>query len=121
MDDDLPPATPPRFWIAFSILCIALAAAFVMVVFTSTRVEAQEQPRCGPAEVLLRQFAEIHKERVVWEGVVPRDNGPIEVILMQSDKNTWTLFSVEGSVEGPIACIVASGRDANPSLADKGV
>lgn len=115
MDDF--PQERPRFWIAFSILCIALAAAFVMVVFTSTRVEAREQPLCAPAEVLLRQFSEIHKERPIWEGVVPQETGPIEIILMQSEKNTWTMFTIRGG----IACIIASGQDANPSLADKGV
>lgn len=115
MDDF--PQERPRFWIAFSILCVAVAVAIFMVVFTSTRVEAQEQPLCAPAEVLLRQFSEIHKERPIWEGVVPQETGPIEIILLQGEKNTWTMFTIRGG----IACIIASGQDANPSLADKGV
>jgi hypothetical protein len=119
--DDLPRAEPPRFWIAFSILCITFALCFVMLVFNSVQAHAQATPVCAPAEILLRQFSEIHKERVIWEGVVPQETGPIELILMQGDKNTWTLFSIQGSVNGPIACVVTSGRDANPSLADKGV
>ncbi len=111
------PKDPPRFWIAFSILCFALAVAFVMAVYTSTRVEAQERPLCAPAEIMLRQFSEIHKERPIWEGVVPKDTGPVEIILMQGDKNTWSLFTIQGG----IACLIAAGADANPSLADKGV
>jgi hypothetical protein len=114
--DDLPPATTPRFWIAFSILCIAFVVAYVMAVFTSTRVEAQERQVCGPAEILLRQFSEIHKERPVWEGTVHSETGPVEVILLQGDKNTWTLFAIQGVT----ACILASGKDATP-IADKGV
>lgn len=119
--NDLPEKDTPRAWIAAGIFLAAILLAAFMVVYTTVTAKAQEQPLCAPAEILLRQFSEIHKERVVWQGVIPRDTGPIEVLLMQSDKNTWTLFSVESSVNGAVACIVASGRDANPSLADKGV
>jgi hypothetical protein len=123
MDDpykDLPRESP-RFWVALGIFAVAFAIAVVMSVVLTVKAHAQEKPLCGPAEILLRQFSEIHKERVIWEGVVPQENGAIELILMQGEKNTWTLFSLQGSVNGLIACIVASGRDANPSLADKGV
>jgi hypothetical protein len=80
---------------------------------------AQEHAQiCAPAEVLLRQFSETHKERVIWQGVVPQETGrPIEIVLMQGEKNTWTMFTLTAGV----ACIVASGKDANPSLADKGI
>jgi hypothetical protein len=95
---------PPRFWIAFGILCITFALCFVMLVYNSVQAHAQEQPLCAPAEILLRQFAEIHQEKPIWEGVVPRDGKPIE-----------------GSVSGPIACIVASGRDGASIETGKGV
>lgn len=114
---DLPEKEPPVFWITVSIFVAALILAVIMLVYTGIRAEAQEQPRCAPAEALLRQFSEIHKERVIWEGVVPQETGPIEIVLMQSEKNTWTMFTLRGG----IACIIASGKDANPSLADKGV
>src|SRR5688500_5923953 len=104
---DLPDKEPPRFWVAFGILCITFALSVVMSVYLIVRAEAQEQPLCGPAEILLRQFSEIHKEKPVWEGVVPQDTGPVEVLLLQSAKSTWTLFTIRGG----IACIIASGRD----------
>lgn len=116
MDDDFP-KEPPRFWIAVSIFVATLALIVFMLVYTTVRAHAQEQPLCAPAEILLRQFSEIHKEQPVWEGVVPQETGPIEVILLQGAKNTWTLFTVRGG----IACIIASGRDATPVLTDKGV
>jgi len=115
--EDLPEAEPKRFWIALGIFGIALIVATVMLVYTTITADAQEQPLCAPAEILLRQFSEIHKERPIWEGVVPQETGPIEIILMQGEKNTWTMFTIRGG----IACIIASGQDANPSLADKGV
>jgi hypothetical protein len=117
--DDLPPSITPRFWIAFGILCITFALAFVMAVYSSVDARAQEHAQiCAPAEVLLRQFSETHKKRVIWQGVVPQETGrPIEIVLMQGEKNTWTMFTLTAGV----ACIVASGKDANPSLADKGI
>lgn len=115
--DDFPEHEPPRFWIAFSMLVAAVVLAVLMLAYLTTRADAQEQPLCAPAEVLLRQFSEIHKERPIWEGVVPQETGPIEIILLQGEKNTWTMFTIRGG----IACIIASGQDANPSLSDKGV
>jgi hypothetical protein len=114
--DDFPPREPPRFWIALGIFASLIAVALVMLTVMTIRVEAQEQQFCGPAEILLRQFSEIHKERPVWEGTVPSETGPVEVILLQGDKNTWTLFAIQGAT----ACILASGKDATP-IADKGV
>jgi hypothetical protein len=118
--DDLPEKDTPRAWIAFGILLAAVTLAFFMLVYTHVRAEAQEQQHCGPAEILLRQFSEIHKERPVWEGTVHSETGPVEVILLQGDKNTWTLFSIQGSIQGAVACVIATGKDATP-IADKGV
>ena len=113
--DDLPPAVTPRFWIAFSILCIAFALCVVMA--TCTQARAQQRPLCAPAEILLRQFSEMHKERPIWEGDMPKAGGPVEFLLLQGAKNTWSLFTIEGG----IACLVAAGQDAAPSLDDRGV
>jgi hypothetical protein len=114
--DDLPEKESPRVWIAAGIFLAAITLAFFMLVYTHVRAEAQERQVCGPAEILLRQFSEIHKERPVWEGTVHSETGPVEVILLQGDKNTWTLFAIQGAT----ACILASGKDATP-IADKGV
>jgi hypothetical protein len=114
--DDLPEKDTPRAWIAAGIFLAAILLAATMLVYNTVRAEAQQQQFCGPAEILLRQFSEIHKERPVWEGTVHSETGPVEVILLQGDKNTWTLFAIQGDT----ACILASGKDATP-IADKGV
>lgn len=105
------------FLVALGILLTALALSAIMLVYTSIRAEAQQAPLCAPASALLSQFAEIHKEQPVWEGTVPHESGPVEIILMQSAKNTWTLISVRGG----IACILAAGSDATPIQTGKGV
>jgi hypothetical protein len=115
MEDDFPKEFP-RVWVLAGVWLAALLLAAVMVLYTSTRVEAQEAPLCAPADIVIRQFSEIHKEPVAWEGTVPLEGEVAQVILLQGDKNTWTLFSVRRG----IACIIASGRDGTP-INDKGV
>lgn len=115
MDDY--PQERPRFWIAFSILCIALAVAFVMVVFTSTRVEAQEQPLCAPADILFKQFEAVVKEKIIWEGTMPVEQGVLEFVLFQNEKGNWTLFVVQDG----IACLRARGEAGTPNDLGKGV
>lgn len=78
---------PAKAWVWYFIGMVVVIGVALIMLGTGT-AHAQEQPICAPAEVMLRQFSEIHKERPIWEGVVPHDTAP---------------------------------RDANPSLADKGV
>jgi hypothetical protein len=115
--DDLPPATTPRFWIAFSILCIAFVVAYVMAVFTSTRVEAQEQAICAPADVLFKQFGEVVKEKIIWQGAMNLEQGVLEFVLFQGEKGNWTLFVVQDG----IACLRAKGEAGTPNELGKGV
>lgn len=116
MHDDFPQGGRP-FLVTLGILLSAFALAAVMLIYTSIRAEAQQAPLCVPASVLLPQWAEIHKERPVWGGVVPSDAGPIEMILLQSDKENWTLITIRGG----IACVIAAGSDATPIETGKGV
>ena len=110
--DDFPTREPPRFWIAFSILCAAFALAFIMLVYSSIRAEAQEQaPICAPLSHLVPAWEEVHKEKIVWEGVMPTPQGPLEFVLFQSDKGGWSLFVVQGG----IACLRAGGRTERQS------
>jgi hypothetical protein len=113
MDDE-----PSSAWLIY-LIGIWVLAGVAFIVLGTGMARAQEHAQiCAPAEVLLRQFSETHKERVIWQGVVPQETGrPIEIVLMQGEKNTWTMFTLTAGV----ACIVASGNDANPSLADKGI
>jgi hypothetical protein len=106
---------PATAWLWYLIGIWALIGVALIMLGTGM-ARAQQQQLCGPAEILLRQFSEIHKERPVWEGTVHSETGPVEVILLQGDKNTWTLFAIQGDT----ACILASGKDATP-IADKGV
>lgn len=115
--DDLPERETPRVWIAAGIFLAAITLAFVMLIYNSIRAEAQEQPLCAPANILIPQFAEIHKERPVWGGIIPLQQGPVEAILLQSARNTWTFLTIRGGV----ACIVAAGKDATPVETGKGV
>lgn len=107
---------PARAWLWYFLGMWALIGIALIMLGTGT-AHTQERPLCAPAEIMLRQFSEIHQERPIWEGVVPKDTGPVEIILMQGDKNTWSLFTIQGG----IACLIAAGTDANPSLSDKGV
>jgi hypothetical protein len=107
--DDFPRAEPPRFWIAFSILCITFALAFVMLVFNSVKADAQQQ-NCVPLERLITDLGEKFKERIEWQGVVNSPQGPIETMLFQSKKGTWTFVTVRGVT----ACILAAGESGTP-------
>jgi hypothetical protein len=116
--DDLPRAEPPRFWIAFSILCITFALAFVMLVFNSVRADAQDGSICAPADVLFRQFSEVVKEKIIWEGTMKLEQGVLQFVLFQSESGgNWTLFTVQ---EG-IACLRAKGEAGTPNELGKGV
>jgi hypothetical protein len=107
--DDLPPSTTPRFWIAFTILCVAFVVAFFMA--ATTQANAQ-QMLCAPADAFIKQMVEVKKQMPVWEGVIPVEGQPpAEALIMQSETE-WSLFFIQ---EGR-ACLVAAGTDANPPL-----
>jgi len=114
-DSDLPPATTPRFWIAFTILCLTFVVAFVMAVFSSTEVKAQErQVRCGPIRTVVDLLA-VSKERVMWSGVTAQ--GAAELLLFQSPRETWSMVTVQNG----IGCIVETGNAGTPIENGKGV
>jgi len=115
--DDLPPATTPRFWIAFTILCLTFVVAFVMAVFSSTEVKAQDRAICAPADILFKQFSEVVKEKIIWEGQMALEQGVLEFVLFQGEKGNWTLFVVQDG----IACLRAKGEAGTPNDLGKGV
>lgn len=107
---------PARAWLWYFIGMWALIASALIMLGTGT-AHTQERTLCAPAEIMLRQFSEIHKERPVWGGIIPLETGPVEAILLQSEKNTWTFLTIQDGR----ACVLTFGQDANPSLAGKGV
>jgi hypothetical protein len=111
--DDLPPRETPRAWIAAGIFLAAFTLAFVMLVFTHVRAHAQP---CPPLEAMIEELGTKYGERIVWEGTAPTPQGPIEVMLFQSDK-TWTIIQVKGIS----ACIVAAGESGTPIETGRGV
>lgn len=117
MEDDFPPREPPRFWIAVSIFVATLALIVFMLVYTTVRAEAQEQAICAPAEVILRQYSEVMKEKIVWEGTMPTEQGPLEFILLQSESGKWSLFVSQQGV----ACLRAKGDGGTPNDLGRGV
>jgi hypothetical protein len=108
---------PPRFWIAFGILCITFALCFVMLVFNSVQARAQDGQICAPADVLFKQFSEVVKEKIIWEGEMKLEQGVLEFVLFQGEGGNWTLFTVQ---EG-VACLRARGEAGTPNDLGKGV
>lgn len=105
MDDDFAPPTTPRFWISLTIFCIAFA---LWVVVAATKAAyAQDKPLCAPLSQIIPAWRERFQEHVIWEGVVPAEQGAVEFVLTQSDKQTWSLFVVQNG----IACLRAAGQD----------
>lgn len=102
MDDDFPPATTPRFWIAFSILCIAFASW--VIVATCRTAAAQEL--CFPLPSLIDELGKKFGEVIVWEGAAEN----VETMLFQSPKETWTLVRVQGGN----GCIIGAGKHGTP-------
>jgi hypothetical protein len=84
---------------------IAVAACFYLV----PRAYAQQQ-NCVPLETLVTDLGEKFKERIAWQGVVNSPQGPIETMLFQSKKGTWTFVTVRGVT----ACILAAGESGTP-------
>jgi len=115
--DDLPEKEPPRVWIAAGIFLAALTLAFVMLVYTSINAHAQQQ-RCTSLSTLIEDLGTKLQQRIVWEGTIPTPSGtPVEAMLFQSPKGTWTLIAVQGVT----ACLMAAGANATPIETGKGV
>jgi hypothetical protein len=109
----------PRFCIAFSLFSAALAVAVVMSVILTVKAHAQQPPQnlCAPLSQIVPAWRETHKEQIVWEGVSPTPNGPIELVLFQSSTGSWTLFIVQQG----IACMRAAGNGGTEIQTGKGV
>ncbi|MBN7755503.1 hypothetical protein JYP46_01585 [Nitratireductor aquimarinus] len=90
----------------------AMLAGCLMAAFFVPAANAQRA--CAPTDEALKYFREQHEELPAWEGVA---NGGIELILLQSESGSWTLLSLQGAV----ACLVASGTDGNAIIAGRGV
>jgi hypothetical protein len=122
--DDFPRAEPPRFWIAFGILCITFALCFVMLVFNSVQAHAQQPPPCARMETIVKGMLEQFHESLIWIGIKTTAQGPTETFLFQSqDGKTWTQVDVVGKDENgkPIGCFVGVGTNGNPNDMGKGV
>lgn len=115
--DDLPEREPPRFWIAFGVLCAAFTLAFFMLVYSSVRAEAQDRSICAPAKDLFPQYSAVLKEKIVWEGNVKLEQGVLEFVLFQGETGKWSLFVVQDG----IACLRAQGQNGTPNELGKGV
>jgi hypothetical protein len=115
--DNLPEKESPRVWIAAAFFLVAILLAATMLLYTSTRVEAQDQAICAPADVLFKQFGEVVKEKIIWEGEMKLEQGVLEFVLFQGEKGNWTLFVVQDG----IACLRARGGAGTPNELGKGV
>lgn len=110
--EDFPPEKP-RIRAAVYVFVAIIALAVIMLVYTSTRVEAQDL--CAPAESL-KQYGQALKEKVIWEGIMPVEQGVLEFVLFQNEKGNWTLFVVQQG----IACMRGRGEAGTPN-SDRGV
>lgn len=116
MDDDFPKEFP-RVWVAAGIFLAAIILAFFMVVFTSIRAEAQEQPLCAPLGELTAQLKATYNETPIWGAT--EGQGPQRLVLYQSpDGKTWTLVRL---MSPHIGCFIAGGKDAILVQSGKGV
>jgi hypothetical protein len=115
---------PPRFWIAFGILCITFALAFVMAVYSSVDAHAQQQTTCVLMDKLRDTMARAFHETPIWQGVADTPIGPVESFLFQSANGaTWTMVDVVGKdAEGrEVGCFVRRGTNGVPNDMGKGI
>jgi hypothetical protein len=112
--DDFPQKETPRFWVALCIFGVAIILAVVMSVFLTVKAHAQQQ--CPPLESMIDELGKKYQEQIVWQGVAPTPRGPVEVMLFQSPKGTWTIIQVVGIT----ACPLGAGTDATPIETGKG-
>ena len=97
------------FWYMIGIWAL-MGVALVMLGTGMARAQQNAEPICAPMSQLAPAWEEHHKERIIWEGVVPTPQGPVEMVLFQSDKGAWSMFVVQGGV----GCLRAAGTDGTP-------
>ena len=117
MDERLPDEKPARAWLWYFIAMVALIGVALVMLGTGTAKAQAPQNLCAPLSQIVPAWRDTHKEQIVWEGVSPTPNGPVELILFQSEKGTWTLFIVQGG----LACMRAAGNAGSPIQTGKGV
>ena len=104
-----------RAWFAYFAAMAGLIAITLLALFILTP-KAQAQPRCGPFESVIDGLA-VAQEVIVWEGTMPTAQGPVEVVMFQSAKGTWTLVAKSGTT----ACLMAMGKDGTEIETGRGV
>lgn len=104
---------PAKAWVWYFIGMWVLISVALIMLGTGT---ARAQQPCPPLEAMIEELGQKYQERIVWQGVAPSPRGPVEVMLFQSPKGTWTILQVVGIT----ACPIAGGTDATP-LNDRGV
>lgn len=107
---------PATAWLWYLIGIWALIGVALIMLGTGM-ARAQEQPLCAPADILFKQFSEVVKEKIVWEGTMKLEQGVLEFVLFQNEKGNWTLFVVQDG----IACLRAKGEAGTPNELGKGV
>lgn len=80
---------------------------FAALFFAVFAFPAFAQQPCFPAAEVISNLISKYAERPVWEGVVNIENGPVQIVLLQSKEGGWTLLSLRGQT----ACIMATGED----------
>lgn len=107
---------PARAWLWYFLGMWALIGIALIMLGTGT-AHTQERPLCAPADILFKQYKAVVKEKIIWEGTMPVEQGVLEFVLFQNEKGNWTLFVVQ---EG-IACLRAKGEAGTPNELGKGV
>ena len=105
---------PPKAWLWYFVGLGFLIGVALVMLGTGT---AKAQQQCPPLESMIEELGNKYQEQIVWQGVTPTQRGPIEVMLFQSPKGTWTILQVVGIT----ACILRAGVDATPIQTGKGV
>jgi hypothetical protein len=114
MDDF--PRESPRFWVALCIFGVALILAVVMSVILTVKAHAQEI-LCEPMPTMVKRLG-VAKELIAWSGVtVAPDGSPIELLIFQSSRGTWSLVRIIG----PTGCIIGKGNAGTPIENGKGI
>jgi hypothetical protein len=114
--DDFPKEFP-RVWVAAGIFLAAITLAFFMLVYTSIQAHAQQQ-KCAALSATIEDLGSKLGQRIVWEGTIPTPSGvPVEAMLFQSPKGSWTMMAVQGVA----ACFMAAGENGTPIETGRGV
>lgn len=107
---------PAKAWVWYIVGLVALFGAALIMLGTGT---AHSQPACEPLAKVIDDLGSKFQEQIVWEGIAvsPRGGPPVQALLFQSPKGTWTMIAVQGIT----ACLMAAGTDATPLENGKGV